>query len=317
LRASWTFPLSNAVTADPLVWLRWLQFVSLGLVFGVPLAARLSGERFCHRAMARGVILACLLGMVGTGLGFLVTLAHMAGIGVGELDRPLVTLMLAGSALGWSVLVRATALALTMIACIAVQRPRLDGIVAAGAVAAASLAWAGHGAASVGMAGVARLAGDIVHLWAGMLWLGALALFTARLWRVDPDETPRLQRLAKGLGDFALTGTLLVAILLVSGLANLLHLARPDQWLGAMATPYGILMAAKLALFAAMLILAAANRFHLAPRLHNALAKEADGRPARRGAVAALRHSVTMETLLAVAVIWCVSYAGTQAPFAP
>ncbi|MGH6997148.1 MAG: CopD family protein, partial [Phenylobacterium sp.] len=72
----------------------------------------------------------------------------------------------------------------------------------------------------------------------------------------------------------------------------------------------GQLLAVKIAFFGGMLLLAAANRFYLAPRFGTALADGADSGPAR----AALRRSILCETLLAVGVLVLVSVLGMIAP---
>lgn len=302
------------MTADPLVWLRWLQFVDLGLVFGLPFTARLLGERHASGGTRLVLVFAGIFGLVFGAAGFLTTLAHMAGGGIGDLDRSLVMMMLTGSALGWSIIARAMSLLLVLVALLAATRPRFAPLIGLGAVAAASLAWGGHAAASQGMGGLVRLAGDIIHLWAALAWLGALFLFIASLWCVPVGNRSRLSVLARQLASFALVGSILVGLLVVSGIANLLYLAAPMQWPLVFATPYGRLIAIKLSLFALMFLLAGHNRFHLVPKLDTALGQGASASETRRKALAALRRSITLETALALSVVWCVAFAGMLDP---
>lgn len=302
------------MTADPLVWLRWLQFVDLGLVFGLPFTARLLGERNASGRARWVLAVTAVLGLVIGVAGFLVTLAHMAGTGLGDLDRSLVVMMLTGSALGWSFTVRLMALLLILIVLVTGARPRLALLVGPGAVAATSLAWAGHAAASQGVGGLVRLAGDVIHLWAALSWLGALFLFCARLWSMPAGNRSRLPVLLRQLVGFALVGSILVGLLVASGIANLLYLAAPTQWPVILASAYGRLIVIKLSLFALMFLLAAHNRFHLVPRLDTALGQATNAFETRRKALAALRRSITLETVLALGVVWCVAFAGTLDP---
>jgi len=146
-------------------------------------------------------------------------------------------------------------------------------------------------------------------LWAGLTWLGALFLFTALLWRSGIHDRAAIARLGQQLGGFALIGTVLVGVLVISGFGNLLFLSPPGQWGQIAQTPYGRLLLTKLALFAGMFVLAGHNRFSLVPAL-----ERADGPATLRPALGALRRSVTLESLLALGVIWCIAAAGTLDP---
>lgn len=285
-----------------LVWLRWVQFVDLGLVFGAGLSARLLGQRWAFGGARTVLALGCALGIALAGGEFALVLSRMADMPLGQLDPSLVSMMLTGSALGWAAMGRMAALGLALLVLLIRPRAGLAPVAALGAVATASLAWGGHAAASMGGQALVRLGGDIAHLWAGLTWLGALLLFTAQVWtaRADGDHAP----LARGLAGFALIGTVLVGVLVVSGIGNLLFLASPGEWAQMASTPYGRLILTKLALFAGMLALAAHNRFHLVPALEHG----------RTGAIAALRRSVSLETVLALGVVWCIAYAGTLDP---
>lgn len=291
----------------PLVWLRWAQFVDLALVFGVPLTAWLLGDRRIGGGwrIALGVAVAGGAGLAVA--GFLVTLAAMADSPVGELDRATIVMMASQSALGWSVIARLAALALGLVLLCRGGRPA--GMALAGGLAVATLAWGGHAAASQGIDGAVRLAGDIAHLWCGLAWLGALMLFTARLWHVDSHDRLGQARLARGLGAFALIGGVLVGVVVVSGVSNLLFLMPPAQWPGALRTPYGQAMGAKLAMAGLMVLLASGNRFRLVPALEGA-----GDRPARARAIRALRISISLETMLALGVVACIALAGTLDP---
>jgi putative copper resistance protein D len=102
----------------------------------------------------------------------------------------------------------------------------------------------------------------------------------------------------------------LVAVLVATGLVNGWFLVGPTRLAGLWTTPYGLLLSVKLALFAGMLALAAANRFRLTPALGAAL----DGAVGPTEALSALRRSLLVETSLAFAVLGLVAWFGMLAP---
>lgn len=293
-----------------LVWLRWLQYVDLGLVFGVPFTLRLLGEGRLGGGLRLGLGLGSLVGLALTGAVYVITIAQMAGSDVASLDRSLMITMLTGTALGWSILARTLALLAMPLLLPWVAAGHPSALAGLGAIAVASLAWGGHAAASQDIEAVLRIGADVLHLWAGLTWLGALVLFTASLWRIQSEDRSAVARVTRWLGAFSLIGTVLVGLLTICGIANLLYLAPPAQWPLLASTPYGTLMLAKLALFAAMFGLAAHNRFRLVPAL-----EMASGAGSRARAIKALRRSVSLENLIALGVLWCVAFAGTLDPF--
>ncbi|MGF2508145.1 CopD family protein, partial [Ralstonia pseudosolanacearum] len=107
---------------------------------------------------------------------------------------------------------------------------------------------------------------------------------------------------------FAGLGTLIVATLAVTGAANYLLIVGPTVE-GLFTTVYGGLLLAKLAVFALMLGLAAANRFRLSPRLAAAVRS---GDPA--GAVSALRASLIAEACLGGIILGLVAWLGVLSP---
>ena len=109
---------------------------------------------------------------------------------------------------------------------------------------------------------------------------------------------------------FSGVGTASVAVLVLSGLVNSWFMVGPDRLSGLFTTTYGLLLTGKLVIFALMLVLAAANRFHLTPDLGSALDDPED----LRVAVGRLKRSLVMETLLALALLGTVAIMGTLAP---
>ena len=127
-------------------------------------------------------------------------------------------------------------------------------------------AWTGHAGATPGGAGQIPLAADALHLLAAGVWLGSLpslAMLLAAAWR--NKEPARTAVVATAVRRFSLLGIASAGALLASGIINTWYEVGSPRDL--IATAYGRLVLAKIALFAAMVSIAAVNRFHLTPRL--------------------------------------------------
>ena len=136
-------------------------------------------------------------------------------------------------------------------------------------------------------------------------WLSLWGSIRRRSETVDGDRI-----LYRALHGFAGVGSASVAVLVLSGLVNSWFMVGPDRIAGLLSTPYGLLLTGKLVLFALMLVLAAANRFHLTPDLGSAL----DDPEYLGPAISRLKRSLVMETLLALGLLALVSIMGTLAP---
>ncbi len=174
-----------------------------------------------------------------------------------------------------------------------------------GGLIVAGFAWSGHGAATEGAWALVHLASDILHLLAAAIWIGALVALT---WVLFPASDPQDAAPASGdLKAFSNLGTWAVGVILITGLINSAVLVGVDR-IGQMEThPYGQILLAKVALFGAMLGLAAANRYVLVPRL-----ERLDLAPV--SALASLKISVSVETALGVLVLLAVAAMGRIAP---
>jgi len=158
------------------------------------------------------------------------------------------------------------ALAIALAICLAFERSalwrRLALIAAVSLVA--SIAWTGHAASTPDKLGYLHLASDALHLTAASAWVGGLLplslLLRAARRRKDwaSFELDAVQR-------FSNLGIASVATLILSGFVNAWILV--GSFRGLVVTGYGQLLMLKLAAFAAMLALAAFNRFVLTPRL--------------------------------------------------
>jgi putative copper resistance protein D len=292
--------------------LRWLQYSGAVVLLGAPLFLLYSfrGAAGPNLAWARSaLILAAIVVVLGSFAVLVAQTAVMAG-SLSEAIKPAsLSFTVTGTALGMAMVARAAVAFVGLVAILALKPGRLAwGLtVLAGLIVAASFAWTGHGAASVGSRGLFHLGADIVHTIAAALWLGALASLTILLLRrTSPDDLA----LHRALHGFAGLGTLAVTLLVLSGLVNSWFLIGPAR-VGELATNlYGQLLITKLVLFVLMLALAAGNRFRLTPVLGSVLAGGGDVQPA----LSHLRRSVVAETLVGAALLAVVAMMGTLAP---
>ena len=153
-----------------------------------------------------------------------------------------------------------------------------------------------------GTLGVAHRLNDAVHLLSGGFWIGALAplyAITANL----PGPCADAARLA--LRRFSSLGVLAVVSVAASGLINMRLVL--GHWPTEMASPYQVLLALKLALVAAMVAVAIANRIVATP---GSLAGEFKS-------IRLLRYGIAVEVVLGfaiVAIVAIVAQFGTLDP---
>ena len=297
------------------VSIRAALYTDLMVLFGLPLFGLYSfarAERPVVLPLPTALAAMAALGLALSALGIGVITAGMAGVPLSGIDRATLGMVITQTSIGTAWQVRMGALAVTLVCALIARRRSAAPVLAAAAaaIALASLAWTGHGAASEGRAGLVHLWADIAHLLAAGAWLGAIAVFGWLLLRPAASMTPEhLHVTHRALARFSVIGSLLVGALVISGLVNGYMLIGPMHVLDLPATLYGQLFLVKLALFAAMLALAAGNRFRLTPALSAALAQND---PAR--AVAALRRSVAWEASAALIILGLVAWIGTLAP---
>jgi putative copper resistance protein D len=166
---------------------------------------------------------------------------------------------------------------------------------AAAGAALALTAATGHAGAETGPGGQIHLAADMLHLLGAGAWLGGLLPF---VWAMT--HTPALAH-ADSL-RFSLLGTICVGILLASGGINSWFLVGNVPAL--IGTGYGRLLLVKIALFAAMVVVAAINRWRLTPLIRTDAA----------AALPALRRNALAETALGLGIVMIVSVLGTLPP---
>lgn len=302
-----------------LVGVRLAQYIGAAILFGSPLfilyalrgPARsvANDERWPQRLLLSGAALA----LAGSVAGLLVQTATMAGSFDEAMKPESLGFMVSGTTLGRAAVVRAGAALLAFVLVLLLKPGGALWTTAAvlGAVVAASLAWMGHGAATEGAGANLHLVSDIFHSLAASVWIGALTMFLMLLL-LSARAPGGTRALHSALHGFAGIGSGLVAVLLATGLVNSWFLVGPDRVSGLLTTEYGRLLSLKLALFAGMLALAAANRFRLTPRLGAQLA--AGGDPA--AALGRLRSSLLLETTVGLGILGLVAWLGTLAPVA-
>jgi putative copper resistance protein D len=297
------------------IGLRLAQYGGAVILLGTPLFLLYglrSTDALAQTWPRRLLVAACAVVAVTSAAGLVAQTGVMAGSIVEGMKPASLGFMITGTTLGPAFLLRA-GIALAALGLVLIARPSrlLWGIlVVAGLGASASFAWTGHGAATQGAGHYPHMIGAILHSWAAALWLGALAALLIMTLRHRSGDSASDRVLHGALHGFSGVGTAAVAVLVLSGLVNSWFTVGVDGIGRLVTTPYGRLLLAKLALFGLMVALAASNRFHLTPDLAEALDDPDD----IRSAVARLKRSLALETLIAVALLGVVAVMGTLAP---
>ena len=122
----------------------------------------------------------------------------------------------------------------------------------------------------------------------------------------NPEQLVRV--LTRALKGFETAGGFIVGTIILTGVANYLFIVGPTIT-EVVTSTYGILLLAKIILFAGMLGLATLNRFYLSPSLECSVS---GGNYSV--AVAALKKSVLLESTCAVVIVCLVAWLGTLSP---
>lgn len=290
--------LASAKSLEPLALIaaRAVSYATLLLVAGLPMYAVSSGQPISAR-MRGAVSLMAVIAAVASAWWALESIAAMAGMALSALDQPTAEAVLAATPLGAVMEWRLTALAAVVAAAVVpLNALRAAAMAIAGSVALCSIVLTGHAGASEA---VLHRWADGLHLLAAALWLGALAVFLGGALRNRPD--------AQALARFARTGSAVVAVLVLTGAVNTLAIAGwPIAWASFAHSRWAALLALKLALFVAMLALAAGNRWRIVP----ALEQSEDGAQAR------LRRSIVAEFAIGLVIVGVVAALGVLDPAA-
>lgn len=293
------------------ITIRFALYANLMVLFGWPLFALYGAHAISSRPSPRQLLLLALVAIGLSIFSMLAMTASMAGVAILEADRDLITAIMFDTPMGLAWQVRMAALAV-MSGLVMMQRPAAQlASVGLAAAALASLAWTGHGAAGEAVTGWVQLTADVVHLLAAGGWIGALAALGLMLARRRSGRTAAdFTAMHHALAGFSKAGTLFVGLLVVTGAVSSWILVGPQGATLAATSQYVQLLAVKLALFAAMIGLAAMNRFRLTP----ALLRDLNAGFVPLGSLRALHRSVVIETGLAALVLAIVAWLGTIVP---
>lgn len=173
----------------------------------------------------------------------------------------------------------------------------------------ASLAWAGHANAEVGLGGVVHHTNDAAHLLAAGAWLGGLAPLARLLGSLGSSPTTDdIDDRAEISARFGNCAALSVGVLVLTGTVNAYFLVPEPRSL--LDSTYGRVLLAKLTVFALMLAIAAMNRFRFTSNL---LATKRD-HASRSEAARRLKRNVRLEQALGAGVVVLVAVLGASSP---
>lgn len=263
------------------------------------------GESIDHRVLA-ATRWSVIAGIVSGAIWFAAEAAVMSGTPIGQaINRETLGQVVGSTLFGrvWTLrlgLVLVLGGALLALGGSASGWRRSTAAIGAAVAAAAylgSLAWVGHAVARQGLDDGTQIAADVAHLLAAGAWLGALPAFVRCL-----GGTLTLDGIARVTRRFSNLGMASVGVLFASGLSNAWHLVGDVPAL--FGTDYGRLLLTKLGLFAAMLVLAMANRGYVTPRL------AAGDRAAPRR----LRRNAVLEIVAGTGVVLIVGALGVTVP---
>lgn len=296
---------------------RFVLYMDLMLLFGLAIFGlyslrekeRISGVVLNFGSLLFGTV---IVGVLLSLAAMLLLAQAMSGVAeLMELQRHIFEMVLMGTDVGLTWMVRIAALVLAGVAMTVNKRfPTLSlwVVTLCGATALATLAWTGHGAMDEGNRRYVHFASDIFHLLAAGGWLGALAAFALLLRTKILNGEQEVRILSRVLTGFESAGALIVVSLSVTGIVNYLFIVGPTVENITFST-YGVLLCLKIVLFAAMLVLATLNRFHLSPLLKRSIQNGE-----YTGAVNALRRSMALEFSVAIIIVCLVAWLGTLSP---
>jgi putative copper resistance protein D len=262
---------------------------------------------------ARLLLAAAVVAVLSGLFWFAVSAANMAGNLSDLVDAENLRAVIRDTSFGnvWTVRMLLAALIVAATAAFAFRRASSSVdllLLILAAVLLASLAGVGHAQVEGGWEGIVHVLSDAAHLLAAGVWLGGLiplAYILSSHATASSDAEPIDQVLLR----FSGMGYVAVATLVGTGLVNSWFLVGSVSNL--LATPYGQVLLAKLALFAGMVVLAAANRFWLVPAMSD---DRPDGSEGSMVWLRRLRNHVFGEQLLGAMVLLVVSLLGTMKP---
>lgn len=247
----------------------------------------------------RGVGLALLVVVVGSGAAFVLDAMVAGGLSVVDALRPDVIQEQSASGYGRSALVRGALAVAALTVWWALRRSGPRGRLARIAVTipfllmATTLSFAGHAAAAD--PAWLRIGADVLHVLAAACWVGGLAQLAPMLagHATARSDVPSIDAVWR----FSRVAFAAVAVLVATGVYA--AIVEVGSWEALVETTYGRLLLVKLLLFGLTLPLAALNRKVHLPRLREPVDADAGAHPG----AARLRRFVLAETAIVLAVV--------------
>jgi len=302
---------------DPLsIVVRFALYTDLMMLFGLALfglyslrgAERRSGAVLPFRLLLSAT---ALIGLLLSVVSIALMAKAMSGASEWLEAVPHVKMMVTQTELGTAWLIRMASLVGAAVAIgFNLRAPMASLLIISllGSVALATLAWMGHGAMDEDSRRFWHFSADILHLWSSGGWFGALVAFALMLRPNKVETLQSVQVLSRTLSGFERAGTVIVALIVLTGVVNYLFIVGP-QVSGVVKSTYGVLLLGKLALFGLMVGLASANRFVLSPAFERAVHHGQYARAAR-----SIRYSMALELAAAVVVLGLIAWLGTLSP---
>lgn len=304
----------------PLIAIRAIHFAATAVTAGsLVFQATVARPALSREARLAGQFRAQTLCLAWIGLAitvasgvvwFLLQAASMSGLPLGEAMTSGVLSTVLGRTQFGRVSEMRLAFASILAICLVGRRfPLTDWVALAAALGLiAAIAWTGHAASTLGEAGSLHLIADALHLLAAAAWIGGLASLIMLLVIIRRHRADVPASLARGTAErFSTLGIVSVATLSVTGLVNAWILVGSFEALTS--TEYGRLLMLKIAIFAAMLALAAVNRLWLTPQLAVACEDAARSETLRR-----MTRNCVIEITLGLFVFAGVGMLGTLHP---
>ena len=285
---------------------RFVHFAALAVLFGVELFAFYGFARTdaaaAFRARIRRASFWLALGGLVSGLAWAAfTAAAMQNDMAGALDPDTWRTMVLETSFGaiWVARLGIVAMLFAWIALSPSAKPAAPVALSLAAAALGSIALTGHTQMQEGWSQSVHVAADAAHLLAAGAWLGGIAALLALLFEHGESAA---ETAATALTRFSPVGMIVVAALIATGIANSLFMLPSPGAL--FESAYGRTLLLKIVLFAAMLALAAHNKFVLTPKLDSA----------RVATLAAFKRQVLAEQLLGLCVLAVVAALGMSEP---
>jgi copper resistance protein D len=312
---------------DPLLYARAIHFVATMLAAGVVFFAVVVAAPAWRGVASNGDVAVkvraglAVIAWIGLALAVISGAVWLVLTAAAMSDQPAVQVF--GDGVLWTVLSQTTfgrawlvhfvvacALAATLPALLSPQGHKTRWLEAAATILAAAfagtLAWSGHAAGGLGDEAVIHPAADVLHLIAAAAWIGALVPLIVLFAAAGADDAS-LAIARTATARFSVLGIVSVGTLLATGIVNTYYLAGSLPAL--LHTDYGRLLLVKIALFLAMVAIAAVNRVRLTPQLLQQASITASHNALRQ-----LRRNAAIEVLAGAIVIAIVAALGTMAP---